>query len=160
MCFFLFRLINNYKKRAKNRYEIEESESTQDNDAAALRSIQKEIDDSKIDLRRAGLNEDEGAGEAVKGLVGLNAKAKYLERTRQNNIAENSESANTYGCRFDMNSYKRMWIAGSDNVLYKKGSFLSASQVRVLSLYFINLTISKIDGGIIPHYCYCSKKFF
>ena len=68
----------------------------------------------------------------MKGLVGLNAKAKYLERTRQNNIAENNESANTYGCRFDVNSFKRMWIAGGDcNTLYKKGSFSSASQVSV-----------------------------
>lgn len=121
---FLPRLINNYRKRAKNRYEMEDAESPQENDIA-LRNIQDEIDDSKIDLSRL---EDGGAGEAVKGLVGLNAKAKYLERTRQNKIAENGESANNYGCRFDMNSYKMTWIMDSEQTLYRKKCLTKASQ--------------------------------
>lgn len=106
---------------------MEDAESPHENEIA-LRNIQDEIDDSKIDLSRL---EDGGAGEAVKGLVGLNAKAKYLERKRQNKIAENGESPNTYGCRFDMNSYKMTWIMDSEQTLYRKKCLTKASQVCV-----------------------------
>ncbi|XP_015903335.1 paired amphipathic helix protein Sin3a [Parasteatoda tepidariorum] len=102
---FLFRIITAYMNRKKLQKEKECGDREQEN---ALRSIQEVIDDSKIDLSRL---EDGGAGEAVKGLVGLNAKAKFLERTRLNKM--NSESTSV--CRFNLNSFKMLWVVDCED---------------------------------------------
>ncbi|XP_054713326.1 paired amphipathic helix protein Sin3a-like [Uloborus diversus] len=122
---FLPRQNNNWLNHAKNMNEEKETDYSQENDLS-LQNIQDEIDESKIDLSRL---EDGGAGEAVKGLVGLNAKAKYLERTRLNKITENGDStSNSYGCRFNVNSYKMTWIVDSEECLYRKKSLSKALQ--------------------------------
>ncbi|KFM56739.1 Paired amphipathic helix protein Sin3a, partial [Stegodyphus mimosarum] len=123
---FLPRQVNSWWNHTKSVHEEKESAQTAQENEMALRSIQDEIDSSKIDLSRL---EDGGAGEAVKGLVGLNAKAKYLERTRQNKLAENAESTSrNFGCRFNLNSYKMTWIMDSENCLYKKKCLTKAQQ--------------------------------
>ncbi|GFT09089.1 paired amphipathic helix protein Sin3a [Trichonephila clavipes] len=99
---FLPRQIHNWWSHAKSQ-----SEESSD--------VREELDESQIDLSRL---EDGGAGEAVRGLVGLNAKY------RMSKMAENQGSV----CRFNVNSYKMMWIMDSENCLYKKKCLTKAQQ--------------------------------
>ncbi|GIY36696.1 hypothetical protein CEXT_216131 [Caerostris extrusa] len=115
---FLPRLIKNWRAQAKIQSEEEAAAKAQaeaDTEAKAREEAQH-IDESQIDLSRL---EDGGAGEAVKGLVGLNAKYR-------NKMAA-AESQSTV-CRFNLNSYKMMWIMDSESCLYRKKS-LTKSQL-------------------------------
>ncbi|CAL1277736.1 unnamed protein product [Larinioides sclopetarius] len=97
---FLPRQIHNWWSHAKSQSE---------------ENPREDLDESQIDMSRL---EDGGAGDAVRGLVGLNAKYRMSKMTE----AQGSV------CRFNVNSYKMMWIMDSENCLYKKKCLTKAQQ--------------------------------
>lgn len=120
---FLPRNVRTWREHSARKQNETKGNSDKINAEMTLNNLHDMDLENKIDLSRL---EDGSAGEAVKGLVGLNAKAILMDRTRQKELSEGSDQ--DAECRFNLNSYKMLFVVHGDSSLYRRMALRKARQ--------------------------------